>query len=98
MSDSLQNNTEYTLDELVAWLSARSRVCSTPLWPLALKGQVVFEVGDYTYKITHTSGDNYLIHSFAHNKFYEKTHSARRTFTYVVIFAAIVIVLTILNS
>lgn len=63
MSDFLLDSTEYTLGELVLWFSSRSRICSTSLWPLALQGRAVFEVGEYTYKSTPISSDLYLINS-----------------------------------
>lgn len=45
---SLENDVEYSAGELQAWLSTRSRICSTVLWRRALEGKEAFEVGDFT--------------------------------------------------
>jgi len=90
MKDHLDNNTQYTLDQLVTWFSARSRICSTELWPIALKGKAVFEVGDYTYKLTHIKDDIYLLHA-AESSSLVNTHKAFRVtmkYTLIMILAA----------
>lgn len=91
MKDHLENNTQYTLDELVTWFSARSRICSTKLWPAALKGETVFEVGDYTYRFTHIKDDIYLLHAVEPNSLINphQVFNVKKMVAYILILGAV---------
>ena len=62
---TLENDVEYSAGELQAWLSTRSRICSTVLWRRALEGKEAFEVGDFTYKLHPTPSGRYLVKKIA---------------------------------
>lgn len=62
---TLENDVEYSAGELQAWLSTRSRICSTVLWRRALDGKEAFEVGDFTYKLHPTPSGRYLVKKIA---------------------------------
>lgn len=91
MKDHLENNTQYTLDELVTWFSARSRICSTKLWQAALKGKTVFEVGDYTYRSTHIKDDIYLLHAVESNSLItpHQVFNVKKMVAYILILGAV---------